>query len=178
MLASKAVPPIYKRLLSSPALHKPSSPADPLAPFLSSPPQETPYPSLDWLIHTGGSLIISKIEQTLSLSSKDHTTASWEIYKNKGNTSSVSIGAVIEKSREIQQREGCVAVSFGPGVTVEMVLLRRTGWKGRVAEGEQNGLKHGHENGVNGNVEKKEIDLKVNGNGVNGLTEKAIELYI
>lgn len=52
----------------------------------------------------------------------------------RGNTSSVSIGAVIERSRALGGREGCVGVSFGPGVTVEGCLLRRTGWKGRRAE--------------------------------------------
>lgn len=86
------------------------------------------------MIHPGGSLIISKIEKELGLSCEDHTQASWNIYQNNGNTSSVSIGAVIERSREVQTREGCIAVAFGPGVTVEMCLLRRTGWKGVMAE--------------------------------------------
>ena len=46
----------------------------------------------------------------------------------------MSIGAVIERSRLVGKREGCVGVSFGPGVTVEGCLLRRTGWRGREAE--------------------------------------------
>jgi hypothetical protein len=103
-------------------------------PFVASPPSETQPKTLDWMIHPGGSLIISKIENQLGLNCEDHTQASWNIYQNNGNTSSVSIGAVIERSREVQTREGCIAVAFGPGVTVEMCLLRRTGWKGTAAE--------------------------------------------
>ena len=41
---------------------------------------------------------------------------------------------MIERGRMVGGREGVVAVAFGPGVTVEMVLMRRTGWKGRMVE--------------------------------------------
>jgi type III polyketide synthase len=113
------------------------------------------------LIHPGGSLIISKLETTLGITAADHTKSSWHVYKNKGNTSSVSIGAVIEQSRKEGEREGCVAVAFGPGVTVEMALFRRTGWKGRKGvNGETNGL--AHVNG-NGHPQAGVISGKVNG---------------
>jgi hypothetical protein len=124
--------------------------------YLASPPSETQPKTLDWMIHPGGSLIISKIENQLGLNCEDHTQASWNVYQNNGNTSSVSIGAVIERSREVQGREGCIAVAFGPGVTVEMCLLRRTGWRGSKLENTQSDAKvngsngHTDENGVNG----------------------------
>lgn len=131
-LTSKAVPNMYKKLLVAAA----GSPdLTPSLPFLSSEePTSTPPSSLDWLIHPGGASILAKIEHSLELRSSDHTRASWEVYVKRGNTSSVSIGAVIERSRALGGREGCVGVSFGPGVTVEGCLLRRTGWKGRRAE--------------------------------------------
>jgi hypothetical protein len=123
---------MYKKLLVAAA----GSPdLTPSLPFLSSEePTSTPPSSLDWLIHPGGASILAKIEHSLELRSSDHTRASWEVYVKRGNTSSVSIGAVIERSRALGGREGCVGVRFGPGVTVEGCLLRRTGWKGRRAE--------------------------------------------
>jgi hypothetical protein len=57
------------------------------------------------------------------------------MYRERGNSSAASIGGVIERGRSIGGREGVVAVAFGPGVTVEMVLLRRCEWKGRAEEG-------------------------------------------
>lgn len=154
-LTSQAVPQLYNRLLSKPSLAHRSKVSKSLS-YLASPPSETQPKTLDWMIHPGGSLIISKIENQLGLNCEDHTQASWNVYQNNGNTSSVSIGAVIERSREVQGREGCIAVAFGPGVTVEMCLLRRTGWRGSKLENANSDVKvntsHGHTNanGVNG----------------------------
>ena len=131
-LTSKAVPDMYKKLLVAATAALDQTPS---LPFLSAEePASTLPSSLDWLIHPGGASILAKIEHSLQLKSSDHTRASWEVYTRRGNTSSVSIGAVIERSRALGGREGCVGVSFGPGVTVEGCLLRRTGWKGRQAE--------------------------------------------
>lgn len=130
-MTAEAVPISLNQLLSNPGLKTNKT----AAPFLdNADPSATIPNTLDWIIHPGGSLILSKIEASLKLSAKDHTRASWDIYRHKGNSSSVSIGAVFERSREIQSREGCIAVAFGPGVSVEMALLRRTGWKGRQIE--------------------------------------------
>lgn len=56
------------------------------------------------------------------------------MYKERGNASSASIGGVFERGRVLGGREGVVGVAFGPGVTVEMCLVRRTGWRGREVE--------------------------------------------
>lgn len=149
------MPQLYNRLMSKPSLALRSKVSKTLS-YLASPPSETQPKTLDWLIHPGGSLIISKIENQLGLNCEDHTQASWNVYQNNGNTSSVSIGAVIERSREVQGREGCIAVAFGPGVTVEMCLLRRTGWRGSKIENPPSDVKvngtngHASENGLNG----------------------------
>jgi hypothetical protein len=126
---------MYKSLLDAVSSSPSSSSSSSTPSFLdASDPTSTSPAQLDWLIHPGGASILAKIEHSLSLVSSDHTRASWEIYTKRGNTSSVSIGAVIERSRLVGKREGCVGVSFGPGVTVEGCLLRRTGWRGREAE--------------------------------------------
>lgn len=75
---------------------------------------------------------------------------------------------MIERSRKQGGRKGAVAVSFGPGVTVEMCLLKRLEWKGREEEeaGEVehvNGNGNGHATG-NGNGP---VNGKTNGH-VNG----------
>jgi hypothetical protein len=159
-LTSKAVPAMYHNLLQAASL-KPTPPS-----FITSEtPTSTPAPSLDWLIHPGGASILAKIEQSLSLSPTDHTRASWEVYVNKGNTSSVSIGAVMERSRMLGGREGCVAVSFGPGVTVEGALLRRTGWRGREVEALRAAKANGHANGHTNGVKRKIEGVEGNGNG-------------
>lgn len=159
-LTSQAVPQLYNRLMSKPSLALRSKASKTLS-YLASPPSETQPKTLDWLIHPGGSLIISKIENQLGLNCEDHTQASWNVYQNNGNTSSVSIGAVIERSREVQGREGCIAVAFGPGVTVEMCLLRRTGWRGSKIENAPSDVKV---NGTNGHASENGLDgVKANG---------------
>jgi hypothetical protein len=145
-LTSQAVPQLYNRLLSKPSIAIRAKVSKSFS-YLASSPSETQPSSLDWLIHPGGSLIIAKVEKQLGLVSEDHTRASWHVYQNKGNTSSVSIGAVVEQSRKVQSREGCIAVAFGPGVTVEMCLLRRTGWKGRAEEEDRSDIEEANGNG-------------------------------
>ncbi len=109
-------------------------------------------------------MILSKLEAVLGITAADHTKSSWNIYKNKGNTSSVSIGAVIEHSRKEGDREGCVAVAFGPGVTVEMSLFRRTGWKGRAVERAASANGNGAK--ANGHTNGHAVDVKEKINGV------------
>lgn len=149
-LTSQAVPQLYNRLLSKPSIAIRAKASKSFS-YLASSPSETQPSSLDWLIHPGGSLIIAKVEKQLGLVSEDHTRASWHVYQNKGNTSSVSIGAVVEQSRKVQSREGCIAVAFGPGVTVEMCLLRRTGWKGRAEEEDRPDIEEANGNGHDAN---------------------------
>ncbi|KAJ9097453.1 hypothetical protein QFC20_006194 [Naganishia adeliensis] len=65
-LTSQAVPQLYNRLMSKPSLALRSKVSKTLS-YLASPPSETQPKTLDWLIHPGGSLIISKIENQLGL---------------------------------------------------------------------------------------------------------------
>ena len=70
--------------------------------------------------------IIKGVEVAMSLS-EDHLRASYDIYKHHGNASSVSVLAVLEKLRHMGNgRDGIVACSFGPGLTIEMAALQRS----------------------------------------------------
>ena len=57
---------------------------------------------------------------------QDHLRASYEIYVNYGNSSSATIMAVMDKLRNMGEgREHVVACAFGPGISLEMMVLRR-----------------------------------------------------
>ncbi|KAK3177008.1 hypothetical protein OEA41_008334 [Lepraria neglecta] len=79
----------------------------------------------DWALHPGGSTIITGVEQAMNLT-QDHLRASYEIYVNYGNSSSATIMAVMDKLRNMGEgREHVVACAFGPGISLEMMVLRR-----------------------------------------------------
>lgn len=79
----------------------------------------------DWALHPGGSTIITSVEQAMNLT-QDHLRASYEIYVKYGNSSSATIMAVMDKLRTMGEgKEHVVACAFGPGISVEMMVLRR-----------------------------------------------------
>ena len=80
----------------------------------------------DWALHPGGLSILKGAEAAMGLS-KDHLRASYDIYRSRGNTSSVSVLAVLDRLRCMGPgREGVIACSFGPGLMVEMASLKRS----------------------------------------------------
>ena len=79
----------------------------------------------DWALHPGGSTIITGVEQAMNLT-PEHMRASYEIYVNYGNSSSATIIAVMDKLRNMGEgREKVVACAFGPGISLEMMILKR-----------------------------------------------------
>lgn len=79
----------------------------------------------DWALHPGGLSIIKGAEIAMGLPS-ELLAASYEIYRNQGNTSSVAVLAVLDKLRTMEmKRSDVMAASFGPGLTTEMALLKR-----------------------------------------------------
>lgn len=79
----------------------------------------------DWALHPGGSTIITGVEQAMNLT-QDHLRASYEIYVKYGNSSSATIMAVMDKLRNMGEgRENVVACAFGPGISLEMMMLKR-----------------------------------------------------
>ena len=115
LIASAAVLPAFNDLIQSfPQLHKN--------------PNNKPFPSpsdFDWALHPGGSTIITGVEQSMNLTPA-HLQASYEIYMNYGNSSSATIISVLSRLRQMENgRKEVIACAFGPGIALEMMVLRR-----------------------------------------------------
>ena len=111
-LASASVPDAFRDLVNSiPSLSKDYS---------------TPSAAhFDWALHPGGSTIITGIQQAMNLT-EDHLRASYEVYVEHGNSSSATIMSVMDNMRKNgQSRENIVACAFGPGIILELMVLRR-----------------------------------------------------
>ena len=79
----------------------------------------------DWALHPGGLSIIKGVQTSMGLS--NHALrASSDMYRTRGNASSVSVLAILDKLRSSGPGlENVIACSFGPGLTVEMALIKR-----------------------------------------------------
>lgn len=83
------------------------------------------YADCDWAIHPGGKSIIQAVKKALNLE-EGLTEASWEILKNYGNMSSATILFVLNKLLEKNSsNKWTVGLGFGPGLSIEGILLRR-----------------------------------------------------
>ena len=77
-----------------------------------------------WLVHPGGARILTSLEHALEVG-RDQMRWSWESMREFGNTSSAAIFDVVR--RYFDERvlgEYAVAAAFGPGVSIELLLLR------------------------------------------------------
>ncbi|KAF7126235.1 hypothetical protein CNMCM5793_002730 [Aspergillus hiratsukae] len=77
-----------------------------------------------WAVHPGGLAVIRAVRDALQLDDED-LRATMEVYTRKGNTSSVAVLAVLDEVRKEGGKEDVLACSFGPGVTTEMMLMKR-----------------------------------------------------
>lgn len=79
----------------------------------------------DWALHPGGFAIIEGVRSSMCLS-EEHLRATNEIYRTRGNSSSPTVLIVLDLLRSMEGgREHVVAASFGPGLSIEMAMLRR-----------------------------------------------------
>ncbi|KAI1498302.1 chalcone and stilbene synthase [Biscogniauxia marginata] len=87
----------------------------------------------DWAMHPGGLTILTNTERTMGIS-PEHMRASYDRYINHGNSSSATIFSVMDRLRskemDVLAPGGCgrdyvVGCAFGPGISVEMCLLKR-----------------------------------------------------
>ncbi|KAH8204423.1 hypothetical protein TruAng_001339 [Truncatella angustata] len=87
----------------------------------------------DWAMHPGGATILTGAERVMSIT-PEHMRASYTTYINHGNSSSATIFSVMDKLRSKdmdalapggQPKEFVVGCAFGPGITVEMCMLKR-----------------------------------------------------
>ena len=77
-------------------------------------------------VHPGGPAILKAVESGLELS-PEKLEASWDTLKNYGNMSSATIWFIIEKllKEEGHNAKNLLALAFGPGVTMEGVMLSK-----------------------------------------------------
>ncbi len=75
-----------------------------------------------WCLHPGGRDILECIEQGLDLDSAA-TSSSREVYRRRGNMSSGTVLWVIQDAIDRGERGPMVAISFGPGLCGEALLL-------------------------------------------------------
>jgi predicted naringenin-chalcone synthase len=75
-----------------------------------------------WAVHPGGPRIVSSVEQALDLD-KGKLEASRKILRLHGNMSSPTVLFILEQIMRTQGRVPTVVLSFGPGLTIEAMLL-------------------------------------------------------
>ncbi|KAF2105435.1 chalcone synthase B, partial [Lophiotrema nucula] len=129
--AIAAIQPIFSRLRHSftSTSPSPSSTSSPTSCQASPSPSPSPPPLLpsdcDWALHPGGITILKGAQSALQLT-PHHLRASWDVYQNHGNSSSATVLVVLNRLRRMGEgRKDVAAVSFGPGLSVEMVTMRR-----------------------------------------------------
>jgi predicted naringenin-chalcone synthase len=79
-----------------------------------------------WALHPGGRAILDSLQQGLNLD-EEQMHPSREVLKNYGNMSSASILFVLKEiidNNKIKDDEYCCAVAFGPGLTMEVAILK------------------------------------------------------
>jgi len=79
-----------------------------------------------WILHPGGSRLLSNVEKNLGLSKCD-TQPSWDILGNVGNLSSATILFILQEwleKRPLKQGDIAFAAAFGPGFSAEFLLLQ------------------------------------------------------
>jgi alkylresorcinol/alkylpyrone synthase len=77
-----------------------------------------------FVLHPGGRRVLEALEHSLALKPA-HTAASWNVLADYGNQSSASVLFVLRETlgRGVPRGYGLLA-AFGPGITVELALLR------------------------------------------------------
>lgn len=75
-----------------------------------------------WLVHPGGPQILDAVESTLELG-PDALADSRGVLHDYGNMSSSTIFFILQRLIEKREEGLCVALAFGPGLTIELAVL-------------------------------------------------------
>ena len=75
-----------------------------------------------WAIHPGGARIVSSAEKALGLEPSAGAVAR-EVLAEHGNMSSPTVVFVLKRLMEASNNRPCVALAFGPGLSIETALL-------------------------------------------------------
>ncbi|KAF4633107.1 hypothetical protein G7Y89_g5015 [Cudoniella acicularis] len=97
------------------------------------PPNYKQAADFDWALHPGGATILTGVEKAMSIT-PEHIRASYDTYINHGNSSSATIFSVMDRLRHKDMdeiapqgkvKDFVVGCAFGPGITIEMCILKR-----------------------------------------------------
>ncbi len=77
-----------------------------------------------WAVHPGGPRILAAVEEALELPPEALAT-SRSVLADHGNMSSSTILFILDRLRAAAAPGPCLAIAFGPGLTVEMAVLDR-----------------------------------------------------
>lgn len=78
----------------------------------------------DWALHPGGQAIIDGVQQAMGLVD-EQLRATRDIYRTRGNSSSPTVLAVLDRLRCMGTgKKFVIATAFGPGLSAEMSFLR------------------------------------------------------
>ena len=75
-----------------------------------------------WAIHPGGPRILTAFEEAVSLG-REATEVSREVLAAFGNMSSPTVLFILDRLRRSNAARPCVALAFGPGLTIEAALF-------------------------------------------------------
>jgi type III polyketide synthase len=107
--------------------------ADLLSTLPSLPPNYRKAADFDWALHPGGATILSGVERAMDITA-EHMRASYDTYINHGNSSSATIISVMDRLRQKDMddlapggkvKDFVVGAAFGPGIAIEMCMLKR-----------------------------------------------------
>jgi predicted naringenin-chalcone synthase len=88
---------------------------------------DAPLRECSWAVHPGGKAILLAITHSCGLD-KRHLHPSWEILRRCGNLSSATFLFVLEELWKTGQvAEWSVGLGFGPGLSLEGILLQKAG---------------------------------------------------
>ena len=81
----------------------------------------------DWALHPGGKAILDAVTKTCGLVA-DQVASSWDVLREYGNMSSATFLFVLEHQRRRKRtHRHTIGLGFGPGLSMEGVLLRNIG---------------------------------------------------
>ncbi|CAD0107148.1 unnamed protein product [Aureobasidium uvarum] len=80
--------------------------------------------NFNWALHPGGQASIDGVQKAMRLSD-EQLRVTREIYKTRGNSSSPTVLAILDRLRSRNKdKVPVVATAFGPGLSIEMAFLR------------------------------------------------------
>ena len=94
-----------------------------ILPFVKKLCGDIPVEECAFAVHPGGKAILQAVERACKLS-PSQTTASWEVMENYGNMSSPTFLFVLDRVKS--DHPYCIGLGFGPGLSVEGTLMRRS----------------------------------------------------